>query len=73
VDFVAANGLDEEIFRDCYLRSSSLDSVHAQLALGNQVAVSATPTYFVNGWMIQMPQEDWFPELVNRLAEGLEP
>ena len=72
-DFVAGNGLDEEAFRACYLRGSSLDAVHAQLALGHRVGVNATPTYFVNGWMIQMPQDEWFADLISRLAKGQEP
>jgi protein-disulfide isomerase len=73
VDFVAGNGLDETLFRGCYLRSSSLGAVHSQLALGHQVGVNATPTYFVNGWMIQMPKAEWFPGLISRLAEGEDP
>jgi protein-disulfide isomerase len=72
-DFVAGNGLDEEAFRACYLRGSSLDAVHAQLALGHRVGVNATPTYFVNGWMIQMPQDEWFGDLISRLAKGQDP
>ncbi len=73
VDFIAGNGLDEERFRACYLRSSSLAAVHAQLALGHRVGVNATPTYFVDGWMIQMPGEDWFPDLISQLAKGEDP
>lgn len=73
VDFVAGQGLDEERFKSCYLRGPSLDAVHAQLALGHLFGVAATPTYFVNGWMIQMPDDDWFPDLMARLAKGEEP
>jgi protein-disulfide isomerase len=73
IDFVNGEGLDETVFRDCYLRASSLGAVHEQLALGHRVGVMATPTYFVNGWMIQMPAEDWFPDLIARLADGREP
>jgi predicted DsbA family dithiol-disulfide isomerase len=73
VDFVAGQGLDEADFKACYLRDSSLQAVHAQLALGHRVGVMATPTYFVNGWMVQIPAEDWFPDFVNRLAAGKEP
>lgn len=73
MDFVAGHGLDEEGFRGCYLRTSSLEAVHSQLALGHQVGVNATPTYFVNGWMIQVPQEEWFQGLVERLGKGEEP
>lgn len=73
VDFVVGQGLDETAFRDCYLRSSSLDAVHAQLALGHRLGVNATPTYFVNGWMIQMPNDEWFPDLISRMVAGEEP
>jgi hypothetical protein len=73
LDFVAGQGLDEDAFRACYLRDRSLQAVHAQLALGHRVGVLATPTYFVNGWMIQIPEPDWFPDLVSRLAAGKEP
>ena len=73
VDFVVGNALDETRFRGCYLRSASLGAVHSQLALGHRLGVNATPTYFVNGWMIQMPGEDWFPGLISRLAAGEDP
>lgn len=73
VDFVVGQGLDETAFRSCYLRTTSLDAVHRQLALGHQMGVNATPTYFVNGWMIQMPSDDWFPDLIARLAAGQDP
>ena len=73
VDFVVGQKMDEEIFRGCYLRGSSLDAVHRQLALGHRVGVNATPTYFVNGWMIQMAGQEWFPGLIARLAAGQDP
>ncbi len=73
LDFVSGQGLDEAAFRSCYLRSSSLEAVHDQLALGHRVGVMATPTFFVNGWMIQLPTDDWFPDLIARLAAGEEP
>ncbi len=72
-DFVAANGLDEQAFNDCYLRSPSLDAVHGQLALAGRLGVSATPTYFVDGWQVQVPDESWFGELVRTLADDQEP
>jgi protein-disulfide isomerase len=73
LDYVAGQGLDETAFRACYLRNPSLAAVHSQLALGHEMGVNATPTYFVNGWMIQMPGPDWFPGFVSRLANGEEP
>jgi protein-disulfide isomerase len=73
LDFVAGNGLDEVAFRGCYLRDSSLQAVHSQLALGHRFNVNATPTYFVNGWAIQVPREEWFPGFIARLIAGDEP
>ena len=73
VDFVAGHGLDETAFRACYLRDVSLQAVHEQLALGHRAMVNATPTYFVNGWMIQVPQEEWFSGFITRLLAGEEP
>jgi protein-disulfide isomerase len=72
-DFVAGNGLDEEQFNQCYLRPASLDAVHEQLRLGQDLGIAATPTYVVNGWIVQVPGEDWFPDFVQRLAAGEEP
>ena len=57
LDFVDGAGLDGTAFTACYLREPSLDAVHRQMALGHQLGVSATPTYFVNGWKIQAPNE----------------
>jgi protein-disulfide isomerase len=73
VDFVAGRGLDEGAFRECYLRSPSIDSVHLQMSLGQNLGVSATPTYYVNGWQIQVPDGSWFPALIERLIKGEEP
>jgi len=73
LDFVAAQGLDEERFSSCYLHAPSLDGVHAQVSFGNLLGVAATPTYFVNGWLVQVPEEEWLVPMVGRLAEGLDP
>jgi hypothetical protein len=73
VDFVAGRGLDEGTFRDCYLRPPSIDAVHRQLGLGHSLGMSSTPTYYVNGWMIQAPDGSWFPAFVERLLNGEEP
>ncbi len=73
VDFIAGQGLDETAFLACYLRDSSIDSVHRQMTLGNTLGVRATPTYVVNGWMVQIPGEPWFPDMVARLVAGEEP
>jgi protein-disulfide isomerase len=70
LDFVEGNGLDDTAFTSCYLREPSLDAVHRQMALGHQLGVSATPTYFVNGWKIQAPNESWFPGMIDRLVAG---
>jgi protein-disulfide isomerase len=73
IDFVAGNGLDETAFRSCYLREPSLDAVHRQMSLGQIMAVRATPTYFVNGWLIQVPNDTWFPDFLETLLRGEEP
>jgi protein-disulfide isomerase len=73
VDFVAGHNLDEAGFLACYLQDDSIAAVHRQMALGNALGVRATPTYFVNGWMVQVPDNPWFSELVETLARGEEP
>lgn len=73
VDFVVGNNLDEQSFLSCYLREPSIPAVHRQMALGNVLGVRATPTFFVNGWMVQVPDNPWFPEMLQRLIEGEEP
>ena len=73
IDFIAGHGLDEAAFRECYLRPPSIDAVHLQLSLGQIMGVTATPTYYVNGWKIQVPDGSWFPAMVERLKNGEEP
>ena len=73
LDFIAGQGLDEAAFRSCYLRKPSIEAVHAQLSLGKSLSVNSTPTYFVNGWKIQVPDGIWFPAFVDRLLAGEEP
>ncbi len=73
VDFIAGQDLDEQAFLGCYLQNPSIDAVHRQMTLGNDLGVRATPTYVVNGWMVQLPGEQWFPEMVARLVAGEEP
>ena len=72
-DFVVGHGLDVDVFRQCYLRPPSIEAVHQQLSLGQTMGVSATPTYYVNGWKIQVPDSSWFPAMVERLIKGEEP
>jgi protein-disulfide isomerase len=73
VDFVAGQGLDEDAFLACYLKNPSIDAVHRQMNLGNTLGVRSTPTYVVNGWMVQLPDETWFPDMVARMVAGEEP
>ncbi len=70
VDFVAGQGLDEDTFLACYLQNPSIDAVLRQMNLGNTLGVSSTPTYVVNGWMVQIPDETWFPDMVARMVAG---
>ena len=73
VDFVIGNNLDEDQFRACYLKPSSLDVVHQQMELGDDLAIRSTPTYFANGWMIQIPDISWFDQFIGTLVAGEEP
>lgn len=73
VDFIAGRGLEEDAFRACYLRPPSIDAVHRQMALAYEMGVNSTPTYFVDGWRIQVPEGSWFPAFVERLMNGEEP
>lgn len=73
VDFVAGQDLDEDAFLACYLHGPSIDAVHRQMNLGNTLGVHSTPTYVVNGWMVQLPDDSWFPDMVARLVAGEEP
>lgn len=73
VDFINGRGLDEATFRECYLRPPSIDAVHQQLGLGQSMGVNATPTYFVNGWRVQVPDGVWFPAFIETLLKGEEP
>jgi len=73
VDFIAGHGLDEAAFRECYLRQPSIEAVLGQMDLGQDMGVHSTPTYYVNGWMIQVPEGSWFPAMLERLKNGEEP
>ena len=73
VSFVLGNEMSEETFRACYLRPSSLDAVHEQMSVGSLIGIAATPTYVVNGWLVQMPREEWFLPMIDRLLAGEEP
>jgi protein-disulfide isomerase len=72
-DFVIGQGLSIETFNACYLRKSSLDAVHGQMALGYMLGVDATPTYFINGWKVQVPDKSWLMPMLERLIEGKSP
>jgi protein-disulfide isomerase len=72
-DFIAGQGLDDAAFSACYLQQPSIEAVHRQIGLGQVMGVRATPTYFVNGWLVQVPNQEWFPQLVADLAAGKEP
>jgi hypothetical protein len=32
--------------------------------------VVATPTFFINGWKVQVPNDDWFRDMIKRLIAG---
>ena len=72
-DFVTANGLDEAAFEACYLKSPSLDAVHGQLTLGHEIGIISTPTYVVNGYVLQVVDDEWLTQLIDDLAAGKNP
>ena len=71
--FVTDHDMDGMAFSSCFLSKPSLSAVNHQLTLAQDLGINATPTYFVNGWEVQMPAENWFEPLVGRLAAGQEP
>ncbi len=73
VDFLLGHDLDEATFRQCYLKAPSIDAVHAQMELGRRLGIASTPTYFVNGWLVQVPDPSWFGEFVDGVIAGDEP
>jgi len=73
MDFVTANGLDEAAFENCYLKAPSLDAVHGQLALGHKLGIMSTPTYVVNGYVLQVVDDEWLTQLIDDLAAGKSP
>jgi protein-disulfide isomerase len=73
VDFVTGHDLSEDEFQACFLKSPSIDAVDAQLSLGNSLGVAVTPTYFINGWKVQVPNEKWLTSMVERLLAGKTP
>jgi protein-disulfide isomerase len=72
-DFVIGQGLSVDTFNACYLKKSSLDAVHGQMGLGHRLGVDATPTYFINGWKVQVPDKSWLMPMIERLIEGKHP
>lgn len=60
-------GLDGEAFASCRASGRHRDTVAAGLALGQQIGVKATPTFFVNGMMVSGAQPyDRFAAVVER-------
>lgn len=72
-DYVAGLGLDPGSFAACYLKEDAIKAVHHQMAMGSSLGIQATPTYILNGWMVQSPDASWFPELAKTLISGDEP
>ncbi len=72
-DYITSAGLDVEAFNRCYLKPPAIDAVLRQMSFGYRFNIDATPTYFVNGYRVQGPKEEWFLELIQRLLAGEEP
>lgn len=73
VDFVIGQGLDEQKFRDCYLKPVSLDAVHSQMAFGNLLGINSTPSYFINGWLVMASDALSLDLMVKAMVAGEEP
>jgi len=73
IDFVIGQGLDEEKFRECYLKPVSLDAVHSQMAFGNELGINSTPTYFINGWLMMASDAMSLDMMVKAMLAGEEP
>lgn len=73
IDFVIGQGLDEEEFRECYLKPVSLDAVHSQMAFGNLLGINSTPSYFINGWLVMASDALSLDLMVKAMVAGEEP
>ena len=73
VDFVVGQGMDEQEFRDCYLKPVSIEAIRNQMALGDALGIFSTPTYFFNGWLVQAPDAMILDQLMKALLAGEEP
>ena len=73
LDFVDAGGLDAEAFEACYLREVSVNSVLQQRSVGARIGINATPTFIINGWLVQVPDREWLEPMLQRLIDGQEP
>ncbi len=72
-DWVESSGLDPAAFDACFLKERAIGAVLRQIALAHDLDVNATPTYFVNGWRVQVPAKRWVLDLVGKLVAGGEP
>ncbi len=72
-DYVEGVGLDAAAFDACFLKGPAIEAVLRQLGLAHDLDVNATPTYFVNGWRVQVPERKWVLDLVRKLRAGEEP
>lgn len=57
--FVATRGLDEQVFRGCYMKDPGMEKILRQMEFGYRLGVSGTPTYFANGEAIPWWSTDW--------------
>jgi protein-disulfide isomerase len=73
LDYVDANGLDAKAFESCYLRDPSVNAVLQQRSLGASLGINATPTYVIDGWLVQVPQREWLEPMLERLIAGDSP
>jgi protein-disulfide isomerase len=66
---VEAGVSDTAAFARCTAEASSRGPIDDGLALGNELAVRATPTIIVNGWRFEHPPiADSLPKIIAKLS-----
>ncbi len=58
--FLAANGLNKDVFLRCYLKDPSVDAVLRHLDLGYRLGVFGTPTFYAGGEALPWAEPEWF-------------
>lgn len=71
IQFAEASGIPRADFLACYLRDESLADVRKDLEEGQRLEVHSTPTYFVDGTVIQWIEDKVMEDFLRTKAPGL--